>query len=518
MARTSTTKTAAADSLATYRAKRDFDKTSEPSGATKPTSGNGFLVQKHEATRLHYDFRLELDGVLLSWAVTRGPSSDPDDKRLAVRTEDHPLDYATFEGTIPKGQYGGGTVMLWDNGTWESIAGKDPRKTIPEGHLHFILHGHRMKGEWIMIRLKPRGREKGENWLLRKVADEHAGGSDDLVTTHLTGVDSGLTMAEIAAGKKPTKKRSRATKAEVPAAPSPLPAPQPKKTNAGGTAPPFRPVQLATLVDHVPAGNAWLHEMKYDGYRTLISVGGGNGRAYTRSGLDWTDKFSPVVADAATLDVSSALLDGEAVVLDAEGRTSFQGLQNALKENPDAILYYAFDLLALDGEDLTNRPLTERKEKLAALIGTGTSKIRYSDHIVGRGEELFGTFCEAGLEGVISKRADAKYVGSRSGSWVKTKCIKRQEFVIVGWTPSDKQRGFRALLLGVNEDGKLRYAGKAGTGYTADEIDKLMGLMTPLEVKEPTVEAPRAAVRGCARSALDPAQARCRDRLHGGDR
>ena len=246
----------------------------------------------------------------------------------------------------------------------------------------------------------------------------------------------------------------------------------------------------------MPAGNAWLHEMKYDGYRTLISVGGGEGRAYTRSGLDWTEKFAPVVADAATLDASSALLDGEAVVLDAEGRTSFQGLQNALKSDPESILYYAFDLLALDGEDLTNRPLTERKEKLAALIGTGTAKIRYSDHIVGRGEELFGTFCEAGLEGIISKRADAKYVGSRSGSWVKTKCIKRQEFVIVGWTPSDKQRGFRALLLGVNEDGRLRYAGKAGTGYTADEIDKLMGLMAPLEVKKPTVEAPSAAVRG----------------------
>jgi len=496
MARPSTTKTTTADTLATYRGKRDFEKTSEPSGATKATTGNGFLVQKHDATRLHYDFRLELDGVLLSWAVTRGPSSDPDDKRLAVRTEDHPLDYATFEGTIPKGQYGGGTVMLWDNGTWESIAGKDPRKTIPEGHLHFILHGHRMKGEWIMIRLKPRGREKGENWLLRKVADEYAGGSDDLITTHLTGVESGLTMAEIAAGKKPAKKkRASVAKDETPAAPR-QPARQSKKAKAAGVAPPFRPVQLATLVDHVPAGNAWLHEMKYDGYRTLISVGGGEGRAYTRSGLDWTDKFAPIVADAATLDVSSALLDGEAVVLDAEGRTSFQGLQNALKEDPHSILYYAFDLLALDGQDLTDRPLTERKEKLAALIGTGTAKIRYSDHIVGRGEELFGTFCEAGLEGVISKRADAKYVGSRSGSWVKTKCIKRQEFVIVGWTPSEKQRGFRALLLGVNEDGKLRYAGKTGTGYTADEIEKLMALMTPLEVTVPTVEAPRAAVRG----------------------
>jgi bifunctional non-homologous end joining protein LigD len=494
MARSSTKTQTAADSLATYRAKRDFEKTSEPSGATKPTTGNGFLVQKHEATRLHYDFRLELDGVLLSWAVTRGPSLDPDDKRLAVRTEDHPLDYATFEGTIPKGQYGGGTVMLWDNGTWESIAGKDPRKTIPEGHLHFILHGHRMKGEWIMIRLKPRGREKGENWLLRKVADRYAAGSDDLVTTHLTGVDSGLTMAEIAAGK--TGKQTRSTKAAALSADPAPKARKPKSRKPAGTPPPFRPVQLATLVDHVPAGNSWLHEMKYDGYRTLISVGGGDGRAFTRSGLDWTDKFAPVVADAAGLNASSALLDGEAVVLDAEGRTSFQGLQGALKDDREAVLYYAFDLLELDGEDLTGLPLVERKEMLAALIGPGTPKIRYSDHIVGRGEELFGTFCEAGLEGVISKRTDAKYVGSRAGSWVKTKCIKRQEFVIVGWTPSNKQRGFRALLLGVNEDGKLRYAGKAGTGYTAEEIDKLMGLMTPLEVDQPTVDAPRAAVRG----------------------
>jgi bifunctional non-homologous end joining protein LigD len=496
MARSSTKTSPAADSLATYRAKRDFEKTAEPSGATNPTTGNGFLVQKHDATRLHYDFRLELDGVLLSWAVTRGPSLDPDDKRLAVRTEDHPLDCATFEGTIPKGQYGGGTVMLWDNGTWESIAGKDPRKTIPEGHLHFILHGRRMKGEWIMIRLKPRGNEKGENWLLRKVADEHAVGSDDLVTTHLTGIDSGLTMAEIAAGKTAPKRPTPKTAAAKPPVGAPPRARRSGKTKPASAPPPFRPVQLATLVDHVPAGNSWLHEMKYDGYRTLISVGGGDGRAYTRSGLDWTDKFAPLIADAATLDVSSALLDGEAVVLDSEGRTSFQGLQGALKDDPASIPYYAFDLLELDGDDLTSLPLVERKEKLAALIGTGTAKIRYSDHIVGRGEELFGTFCDAGLEGVISKRADAKYVGTRSGSWVKTKCIKRQEFVIVGWTPSDKQRGFRALLLGVNEDGKLRYAGKAGTGYTADEIDKLMGLMAPLEVKEPTVEAPRAAVRG----------------------
>ncbi|HVF93533.1 MAG TPA: DNA ligase D [Sphingomonas sp.] len=492
MARTATKDASAADSLTTYRAKRDFAKTAEPSGASKPGAGNGFIVQKHDATRLHYDFRLELDGVLLSWAVTRGPSLNPDDKRLAVRTEDHPLDYATFEGTIPKGQYGGGTVMLWDNGTWEPLAGKDPRKTLAEGHLHFFLHGRRMKGEWIMIRLKPRGREKGENWLLRKVADEHSAGSDDLVATHLTGIESGLTMAEIAAGKIAAKRKP--AKAQ-PAAAARKPRATAKKDKLAP--PPFRAVQLATLVDHVPAGNAWLHEMKYDGYRTLISVGDDEGRAYTRSGLDWTDRFAPVVADAvASLDARSALLDGEAVVVDPDGRTSFQRLQGALKDDPGAILYYAFDLLELDGEDLTGLPLVERKEKLKALVGDGTAKLRYSDHIVGRGEELFGSFCEAGLEGVISKRADGRYVGARSSGWLKTKCIRRQEFIVVGWTRSDKQRGFRALLLGVNEDGKLRYAGKVGTGFTGDEMDRLMGLMAPLHVDTPTVTAPRAAVRG----------------------
>jgi len=490
MARRATAAPSDTDTLATYRAKRDFAKTAEPSGATKPTTGQGFLVQKHDATRLHYDFRLELDGVLKSWAVTRGPSLDPDDKRLAVRTEDHPLDYATFEGTIPKGQYGGGTVMLWDNGIWEPIAGKDPRKTLVEGHLHFILHGHRMKGEWIMIRLKPRGKEKGENWLLRKVADEHAGGSDDLVATHLTGIESGLTMAEIAVGKKPKAPTDRTAKTASPARAAR------GKASVSATPPPFQSVQLATLVDHVPPGNGWVHEMKYDGYRTLISVGGDEGRAFTRSGLDWTDKFAGIVSDAATLGALTALLDGEAVVVDAAGRTSFQGLQTALKDDPGAILYYAFDLLELDGEDLTALPLLARKEKLAALIGSGTERIRYSDHIIGRGEELFDTFCSAGLEGVISKRADARYVGSRAGSWVKTKCIRRQEFVIVGWTPSDKQRGFRSLLVGVNEDGKLRYAGKVGTGYSADEIDRLMTMMAPLETKAATVDAPRAAVRG----------------------
>ncbi|BBF70963.1 DNA ligase D [Sphingomonas bisphenolicum] len=479
------------DSLATYRAKRDFARTAEPAGAELPSTGNGFVVQKHAASRLHYDFRLELDGVLVSWAVTRGPSVNPDDKRLAVRTEDHPLDYARFEGTIPKGEYGGGTVMLWDNGTWESIPGKDPRETLPEGHLHFILHGRRMQGEWILFRLKPRGREKGENWILRKVNDAFAGGSDDLVGIHLTSVDTGRTMDKIAAGKAVRKRKSA-----KPAARSASPVKSARKRKAVGTLPPFQPVQLAALVDHVPPGDRWIHELKYDGYRTLLAIGGGEGRAYTRSGLDWSDRFAGLIGDATGLDAESALIDGEAVVILPDGRTSFQALQAALKGDPGKIDYVAFDLLELDGEDLTQRPLLERKEMLAALIGEGRGHLRYSDHIVGRGEELFKSFCGAGLEGVISKRVDARYSGSRSGSWVKTKCVRRQEFVIVGWTPSDKQRGFRALLLGVNEKGKLRFAGKVGTGFTGDEIERLMALMAPLEQKTATVEAPRAAVRG----------------------
>jgi bifunctional non-homologous end joining protein LigD len=486
----------ASEKLAKYRAKRDFALTTEPAGATLPSAGNGFVVQKHAATRLHYDFRLELDGVLVSWAVTRGPSLNPEDKRLAVRTEDHPLDYARFEGTIPKGEYGGGTVMLWDNGTWESIPGKDPRQTLPEGHLHFVLHGRRMQGEWILFRLKPRGKEKGENWILRKVNDEFAGGSDDLVGIHLTSIESGRTMEEIAAGKGGAKRKSKMAAAALASPRKTATRVVAKRGKAAGKLPAFRPVQLAALVDHVPPGDRWLHELKYDGYRTLLAVGGGEGRAYTRSGLDWSDRFAGLIADAITLDLSSALIDGEAVVLLPDGRTSFQALQAALKGDPRKIDYFAFDLLELDGEDLTQRPLTERKEMLAALLGEGVGHLRYSDHIVGRGEQLFESFCGAGLEGVISKRIDARYSGSRSGSWVKTKCVRRQEFVIVGWTPSDKQRGFRSLLLGVNEEGKLRFAGKVGTGFTGDEIERLMELMAPLEQDAATVEAPRAAVRG----------------------
>ena len=263
-----------------------------------------------------------------------------------------------------------------------------------------------------------------------------------------------------------------------------------------GTMPAFHPVQLATLVDTVPTGNQWLHEMKYDGYRVEVAVGGGEARAFTRSGLDWSDRFPGIVKAAAKLKVTSALLDGEAVVLDGEGRSRFQALQAALKGAPDSIDYFAFDLLELNGEDLTQLPLTERKKKLQAILPRRSARLRYSDHIIGNGEKLLHQFCAAQLEGVISKRVDSRYVGSRIGSWLKIKCIQRQEFVVVGWTPSDKSRSFRSLILGVHEDGALRYAGKVGTGFDTSEQFRLMDIMRPLEVKTATVTAPRAEVRG----------------------
>lgn len=272
-----------------------------------------------------------------------------------------------------------------------------------------------------------------------------------------------------------------------------------QKTGMGGggrTLPAFQPPQLATLVDHVPAGAAWVHEMKYDGYRCLIAVGTGQARAYTRSGLDWSDKFAPIVAAAAKLKVGTALIDGEAVVLDAAGKTNFQALQASLKGGKADLVYFAFDLLELDGEDLKALPLVERKEKLAKLLGKSKGTIRYSEHISGKGEKLLDSFCEMGLEGVVSKRFDSRYTGVRADTWLKIKCIRRQEFVIVGWTPSDKARGFRSLLLGVNEKGKLRYAGKVGTGFDAVEMDRLLKRMKPIEQKAATVAAPRAATKG----------------------
>ena len=506
------------DPLAPYNAKRDFKKTREPKGAIGRAHGNRFIVQKHDATRLHYDFRLELDGVLKSWAVTKGPSLDPEDKRLAVRTEDHPLAYGDFEGTIPEGEYGGGTVMLWDDGTWEPIAGKDPRKTLAQGHLHFILHGQRMKGEWLLIRMKPRPGEQRENWLLRKIEDEFAGGSGDLVDREVTSVISGRSMVDIAQGKGGKSvwhsnrddqdevsssssssrrgPRKASTQTPEPDAASPSRPDRKSRPARTGKPPAFRPLQLATLVDHVPTGPGWLHEVKYDGYRTLIAVGGGRARAFTRTGLDWSDKFAPIVDALEKLDLPPCLIDGEVAALDRDGKPSFRILQESLKDRSAPLAFFAFDLLELDGDDLTSLSNVERKQRLEALLKGVSEPIHYADH-VGEGEKLFEMLCREGYEGVVSKRADAPYRGRRGQSWLKIKCICRQEFVIIGWTTSDKQRGFRALLLGTWVGDRLHYAGKAGTGFTMARIDELMAKMKPLERKTaPVDDAPRAAVRG----------------------
>ncbi|MEA3064860.1 MAG: bifunctional non-ous end joining protein LigD [Sphingomonadales bacterium] len=506
------TRTKPADPLATYNRKRDFAKTAEPAGevgkAKKPHAPALFMVQKHDATRLHYDLRLELDGVMKSWAVPNGPSLNPADKRLAVRTEDHPMSYATFEGIIPKGEYGGGTVMLWDWGTWTPDPRKDPRKTLEEGHLHFTLDGHRMKGEWVMFRLKGRPKERAENWMLKKVTDAEAGGSMGLTERYLTSIKTGRSMQEIAAGKKAKElkgwKTDPRTPSSLPKRGSRLGNDQEKKRDSrlrgnDGRLPAFREPQKATLVDHVPSGSGWIHEMKYDGYRCLLAIGGGGARVYTRSGLDWSDKFPEIVEAARGLEVGSALLDGEIVALDAKGNTGFSDLQQAIGEGGRGLSLFLFDALEIDGEDVSRLPTIERKNRLASLVGEGRPPvILYAEHIVGHGEKLFEAMCSAGQEGIISKRADAPYRSGRTKSWLKIKCTYRQEFVILGWSESDKKsRYFRALLLGVHDEGgKLRYAGKVGTGFSHALQEHLSERMGWIEAEKPAAPVPRAEARG----------------------
>jgi len=492
------------DPLAKYNAKRDFSKTAEPKGERAGDTGHRFMVQKHDATRLHWDLRLEVDGVMKSWAVTRGPSLNPDDKRLAVQTEDHPISYADFEGTIPEGEYGGGTVMLWDDGWWEPIPGKSA-KDLEKGHLHFILHGERMKGEWLLIRLKPRGKERNTNWLLRKIDDNYTGGSDDLVGNAVTSVKTGRSMADIATGKKAKElaswKTLRATSSSPRRRPGPPSGSDSPRLRSGpglrrGDAkmPEFRDPQLCTLVDSVPTGTGWIHEVKYDGYRALIAIGGGKAKVYTRNGLDWTDKFHAIAEAAAKLPVGSALIDGEIVAF-KDGHPDFSTLKDAISNDGDMTLF-AFDLLELDGESLAKLPQVQRKEQLRPLLEGADARLHYAEHIVGEGEKLFEAMCREGYEGIVCKRADAPYAGRRTQAWLKVKCLKRQEFVIVGWTESDKSRGFRALLLGVYEDGALRYSGKVGTGFTVETMNDLRARLDRLARKTPTVEAPRAATRG----------------------
>ena len=479
---------ARADPLAAYNAKRDFAATPEPRGEAASAAGDVFLVQKHDATRLHWDLRLEVDGVLKSWAVTKGPSLDPADKRLAVRTEDHPLSYATFEGKIPRGQYGGGTVMLWDRGRWAPIAGKSAAD-LTEGHLHFMLDGERMKGEWLLVRMKGRPGETRENWLLRKVGDRFADPGHDLVARALTSVATGRSMAQIAAGVEQDADPAPASKTP----------PQPKRpAKREATLPAFRQPQLATLVDAVPTGNGWLNEIKFDGYRAQVAAAGDRVKIFTRSGLDWTETFQPIADAVEGLRLPPCLLDGEIVAMGPEGNPSFTALRTTLKsENPAPLHLFAFDLLEVDGEDLTGRTTLERKERLEALLAAARPPIHVADHVIGAGEALHRAMCEAGQEGIIAKRADAPYSGGRTRDWVKVKCVRRQEFVVVGWSESTARgRPFASLLLAQHEGDALAYKGKVGTGFDADTLDEVAAKLARIERKTPSALVPKAEARG----------------------
>ncbi len=490
------------DPLADYNAKRDFKSTPEPAGKRQSSEdGDLFIVQKHDATRLHWDLRLEIDGVLKSWAVTKGPSPDPEIKRLAVRTEDHPMSYADFEGTIPKGGYGAGTVMLWDRGSWAPKEGKSAQD-LEDGHLHFTLDGERMRGEWLLIRLKRKQGEKRENWLLRKINDEYAQAGDTLVERELTSIATGRSMAQIAAGKNSDAFTTKMAEEPSPAASKPK-SKKARPSRKAAELPKYRKPQLATLVDDVPTGNGWMHEIKFDGYRALVAAKGDAVRVYTRNGKDWTDKFAPLVQHIAALDLPPCLIDGEIVAYGSDGNPDFSTLQRVLKRGKgsqsqeDALAFHAFDLIEIDGEDLAPLPNIERRERLEALLASARPPIHVADYIIASGVKLYSAMCGAGQEGIISKKMDAPYAHSRSKSWVKVKCTRRQEFVVVGWKESSARgRPFASLLLAQYESDELVYKGNVGTGFTTDEMDDLAAKMRRLTRKTPPVEVEKAKARG----------------------
>jgi len=475
--------------LAAFRAKRDFERTPEPSGtrAVAAAPQLRFVIQKHAARRLHYDLRLELDGVFKSWAVTRGPSLDPADKRLAVEVEDHPLDYGDFEGTIPQGQYGGGTVQLWDRGYWQPLPGLDPRAGLRRGELKFALQGERLRGQWVLIRMRSQG-ERRVNWLLIKHRDPAA---DPARAAQLLledrSVASARTLAQIAAG------RGRGPRPFMLAADSRAPADavwqsrQAGQVTAGararapGTArgpraraaapmPDFIPPQLCKLVQRPPDSDRWVHEVKFDGYRLQLRVAGGEAVLRTRKGLDWSARFPEIQQRCATL--ADCILDGEVVSLDAHGAPSFAGLQAALStRRTGGLVYFLFDVLFLAGEDLRPLPLSERKQRLHALLGDKAGTLRYVPHFDGAAEAVLKSACRMQLEGIVSKQLDAPYLSGRGNGWTKSKCRAGQEVIIGGWTSQAGTQ--RSLLVGVHRDGVLVYAGRVGTGFGRDTSAQL---------------------------------------------
>ncbi len=501
-----------------YNRKRDFDATPEPSGAAKAKRGSGrakkaatpahalqFCIQKHDASHLHYDFRLELDGTLKSWAVPKGPSLDPKTKRLAVHVEDHPISYATFEGSIPEGHYGAGDVIVWDRGVWNPLS--DPAEAYAKGRLKFELVGEKLGGVWNLVRTHMPG--KKEQWFLIKHQDDFArpGAEYDVVEAEPHSVLSERTLIPKKAAKKtsakaadpkpvkPVSTANKTSKAAPKKAASNKSATKTPLSNAEAAAIPesIKP-ELATLVDSAPEGD-WRYEIKFDGYRIMAKINEGKVQLFTRNGHDWTHKLPRQAEALASLDLDSAWLDGEMVVANEQGVPDFQALQNAFEVgSSDAISYYLFDMPYLNGMDLRQVPVEQRRAALAKVLERSEDEVlRFSEDFSETPDALLNTACQMNMEGLIGKRVGSSYVSRRSGDWIKLKCKRRQEFVVVGFTePKGARSKFGALLLGLHDadSGELRYAGKVGTGFNEATLSSIHAQLTPLEVKKTAVANP----------------------------
>lgn len=480
------------DSLKTYKAKRNFAITPEPAeGGEVGQESLTFVIQKHWASRLHYDFRLELDGVMMSWAVPKGPSYDTHDKRMAVHVEDHPISYNDFEGTIPPKQYGAGKVIIWDKGTWHPL--DDPRKALKAGNLKFEINGHKMHGRWVLVRMRGKG-EKQEPWLLIKENDEYARPADafsviDEMPDSVKTLPMPAGRGHAAPGGARPSHRADAGEATSPTdamTKAPKATKETKETTAPKAAMPEKLApQLATLVDAPPAAaEDWLFEVKYDGYRLLARIDGKDIRLITRNGNDWTHKLQPLRDQLASLKFPPGWYDGEIVVHDDSGRPDFGLLQNAFdEENPGDIVYFLFDIPFHNGRDLRDLPLEQRRTVLQQVMAKRESEnVRFSAALSAPPQDMIVAACQMGLEGIIGKRKDSRYTARRTGSWIKLKCGQRQEFVIGGYTdPQGARTGFGSLLLGTyDEDGKLQYAGNVGSGFNAVSLQALKAKMEKL--------------------------------------
>jgi len=468
--------------LQTYRDKRDFAKTSEPAG-TLEAGGHRFVVHKHSATADHYDLRLELDGVLKSWAVPKGPSLNPADKRFAIATEDHPVEYLDFEGVIPEGEYGGGPMIVWDRGEWAPMG--NAASDIEKGSFKFRLAGEKLKGGWMLTRLKGKPSDNGKvGWLLFKEHDTAMDTSTDILVARPESVKSGRRIEELVAPPSP-RKQAKPTPGKI-----------------AGSVKAFMPasvdLQLASPSAALPKEGAWLHEIKFDGYRTLAFVEKGDCRLITRGGLDWTRRYGDLPLAFAQLPCRQAIIDGEIVVLDDKGISRFAMLQDALSEGAgNRLVYYAFDLLYLDGWDLRASPLRKRKALLAQLLAghtTSNSAIQFSDHVEGDGGPLYEHASLLGLEGIVSKRAEGAYQGGRSAAWLKTKALRMGDFVIAGYSPSEAAGGIGAIAVAEWVEGELQYRGKVGTGFDAQTMANLLPRLESLRIDDNLEGAPREIV------------------------